>query len=124
MNWANLTAILTGAGIVAVTAAYIFNTFREKYGKEQLAVQNLNDETIGRLNNAISALERENTTLKDDNLRLDRELTKAKADILAIETRITNKTAIDQLAVEVRILSENNKAILEQLKIIGDKIQT
>lgn len=97
MNLGSITSVITSIVLVLGAGVYIWGSLKSKGDQ-------IDDETIKRLNNAIDALKLENESLRRENdlLRqnlatMQAQINQSKADIMRLTDLATNQTAIGEL---------------------------
>lgn len=112
MNFESIPGVVTAIAVVAGAAVYIWGSIKTK-------ADQVDDDTITRLNNAVNALKVENESLRRENdlLReqlksMQAQINQSKADITRLTDLATNQTAIAEV-----------KAMLESFKFIIPMVQ-
>lgn len=112
LDFSMLSGIVTAVAAVLGAGLYIYTSFKTKGDQ-------IDDDTISRLNNAIDALKLENESLRRENdllkanlVTMQSQIDQSKADIVRLTDLATNQTAIGEV-----------KSLLEQFKFIIPTIQ-
>lgn len=112
MDFQTISNFTTTIGILLGASLYIWNSFKTK-------ADQIDNDTITRLNNAIDALKLENESLRRENdllkanlKTMQSQIDQSKADIVRLTDLATNQTAIGEV-----------KSLLEQFKFIIPTIQ-
>lgn len=133
MELTTITGVVTTLGIVIAAGVYLWSTLRSK-------ADEIDDDTIRRLNNAVDSLKLENESLKNENIMLKEtlkvmqsQIDQSKADIQRLTDLATNQTAINDVKAAlqkfefiipaIQQFQQNDSHIMDGLKELRELIR-